>query len=389
MRESESVAMRYWTINGRFLTQPLTGVQRYARQIVSALDQLLVQGHPLARNLKVEILRPPGTANDLALEKIELRVAGRGSGYVWEQVDLPRHARGGIMSLCNVGPLAAKRQVLCIHDLNTFLAPESYSWKFRALYRHLLPALGNMASKIVTVSHFSAGQIARFGVAPASKIAVIPNGREHALGWVPRHSAATRAVAGDDTIVLLGSPAPHKNVAMMLGLAEELAAAGLRLAVVGSLDARVFSSSLAGTKASNVLWLGRLTDGEIAALLQDCLCLAFPSFTEGFGLPPLEAMTVGCPVVASDRASLPEICADAALYAPPDQPRQWLAHFLDLRSNTGLRSVLRRRGRAAAQRYSWPGSAELYLQVLAEIDGVPQTSAELSLGRAREIAAVS
>lgn len=381
--------MRHWTINGRFLTQPLTGVQRYARQIVLALDQLMLRGHPLAQNLKVEILRPPGDADDLALQKIELRVAGRSSGYAWEQVELPRHARGGIVSLCNIGPLAAKRQVLCIHDVNTLLAPESYSWKFRALYRCLLPALGATASRIVTVSHFSAGQIARFGIAPSSKIAVIPNGREHAQDWVPRHSARTRAVAGRDTIVLLGSPAPHKNVAMLLGLAEQLAAAGLRLAVVGSLDARVFSAGLAGAGSPNVRWLGRLTDGEIAALLQDCLCLAFPSLTEGFGLPPLEAMTLGCPVVVSDRASLPEICADAALYARPDQPEQWLAHFIGLRRNAELGRALRGRGRVAAERYSWSRSGELYLQVLAEMDGVPQTRAEVSLGRECEIAAVS
>jgi glycosyltransferase involved in cell wall biosynthesis len=380
---------RHWTINGRFLTQQVTGVQRYAGEIVSALDQLMAQGHPLARDLEVEIVRPPGTAQDLALERIGLRVAGRSSGYLWEQIELPSYARGGIVSLCNVGPLLAKRHVLCIHDLNTLLAPASYSWKFRALYRRLLPTLGGMASRVVTVSRFSANQIARFGIAPQSKITVIPNGCEHALRWVARHSEATRAAAGENTIVVIGSPAPHKNVAMLLGLAGELAAVGLRLAVVGSLDARVFASSRMEPLASNVIWLGRLADGEIAALLKDCLCLAFPSFTEGFGLPALEAMAVGCPVVVSDRASLPEVCADAALYAPPDEPKRWLARFIELKRDTALRRELRRCGSAAAHRYSWPRSAELYLEVLAEIDGVPVTAEGLSRGRERESAALT
>lgn len=380
---------RAWTINGRFLTQPLTGVQRYAREIVSALDQLMAQGHPLARDLKVEIVGPPGAAQDLALERIEQRVAGRSSGYVWEQFELPAYARGGIVSLCNVGPLLAKRHVLCIHDVNTLLAPASYSWQFRALYRRLLPTLGSRASRVVTVSRFSAAQIARFAIAPQTKIAVIPNGREHALRWAARHSEATRAVAGDSTIVVIGSPAPHKNVAMLLGLADELAAAGLKLAVVGSLDAKVFASSQAGSVASNVYWLGRLTDGEIAALLTDCLCLAFPSFTEGFGLPALEAMAVGCPVVVSDRTSLPEICAGAALYAPPDEPKRWLARFLELKRDAGLRRELRRRGRAAAQRYSWPRSAELYLELLADIDGVPRAVAGISEDTERQIASLT
>lgn len=361
---------RAWTINGRFLTQPVTGVQRYAREIVKALDRLMSAGHPLARDLEMDIVRPPGDAPDLEVEHIELRIAGHSSGYLWEQAELPAIARGGIVSLCNVGPLAAKKQVLCIHDVNTWLSPASYSWKFRALYRSLLPALGNRASKVVTVSHFSADQIARFGIAPAERIDVIPNGREHALRWEARHSAATRAAAGESTIVVIGSPAPHKNVAMLLGLADRLAAQGLKLAVVGALDARIFAHCGAAPVAPNVHWLGRLTDGEIAALLSDCLCLAFPSLTEGFGLPALEAMSLGCPVVASDRASLPEICDDAALYAPPDEPSRWLARLIELKTDGGLRRDLRRRGRLTVQRYSWPRSAELYLEALAEIDGV-------------------
>ncbi len=368
--------MRHWTINGRFLTQPVTGVQRYARAIVVALDRHLAQEHPLGRDLELEIVAPPCAENDLGLERIEFRKVGRGSGHLWEQIELPRVARSGLVSLCNVGPLAAHRQVLCIHDVNPRLAPQSYSRAFRTLYRMLLPALGARAARVATVSQFSAEQIVHFGIAPKRKVTVIANGREHALRWIAQHSAATQAVAGRQTILVVGSPAPHKNVAMMMGLAGDLAVAGLQLAVIGSLDARVFASRQAADAPANVKLLGRLADGEMAALLKDCLCLAFPSFTEGFGLPPLEAMTLGCPVVVSDRASLPEICADAALYAPPDQPKRWLAHFIELGRNTALREELGRRGRAAAERFSWDRSAELYLRAMAEIDGLPEVHLE-------------
>ena len=369
---------RHWTINGRFLTQPVTGVQRYAREITSALDRLLVERHPWARDLSIDIVCPPGARQDLPLRRIAVRATSRGSGYSWEQFELPAAARGGLLSFCNVGPIIANRHVLCIHDVNTFLAPASYSWKFRALYRWLLPTLGRAASRVVTVSNFSAAQIARLGIAPPSKVTVIPNGREHASRWISRHSSSTRAVAGDQTIMVIGSPAPHKNVGMLLGLSKELAAAGLKLAVVGSLDAKVFASSQVAEVERSVWWLGRVTDAEIAALLQDCLCLAFPSLTEGFGLPALEAMTLGCPVVVSDRASLPEICADAALYGPPDEPLRWLAHFLALKEDRELRIEMRRRGMAAAQRYSWSQSAERYLEVLAEADGVPLSSGKVA-----------
>ena len=379
---------RHWTINGRFLTQPVTGVQRYAREITSALDRLLAEGHPWASDLSIEIVCPPGAKQDLRLEKIAVRSTGRGSGYYWEQLELPAAARGGILSFCNVGPLTANRHVLCIHDVNTFLSPASYSWKFRALYRWLLPALGRAVSRVVTVSNFSAAEIGRLGIAPRSKVTVIPNGREHALRWIGRHSPSTRAAAGEQTIVVIGSPAPHKNVGMLLGLARDLAAAGLKLAVVGSLDAKVFASSQASQVDRSVCWLGRVTDAEIAALLQDCLCLAFPSLTEGFGLPALEAMALGCPVVVSDRASLPEVCADAALYAPPDEPHRWLAHFLELKKDRELRLELGHRGMAVAQRYSWALSAERYLEVLAEVDGVPLSHDKVTRAERRELAAI-
>jgi glycosyltransferase involved in cell wall biosynthesis len=369
---------RHWTINGRFLTQPVTGVQRYAREITSALDRLLTERHPWARDLSIDIVCPPGAKHDLPLRRITVRATSRGSGYYWEQFELPAAARCGLLSFCNVGPIIANRHVLCIHDVNTFLAPASYSWKFRTLYRWLLPTLGRAASRVVTVSNFSASQIARLGIALPSKVTVIPNGREHASRWISRHSPSTRAVACDRTIVVIGSPAPHKNVAMLLGLSKDLAAAGLKLAVVGSLGAKVFASCQVGEVERSVFWLGRVTDAEIAALLQDCLCLAVPSLTEGFGLPALEAMALGCPVVVSDRASLPEICADAALYGPPDEPHRWLAHFLALKEDRELRIEMRRRGIAAAQRYSWSQSAERYLQVLAEVDGVPLSSGKVA-----------
>jgi len=118
----------------------------------------------------------------------------------------------------------------------------------------------------------------------------------------------------------IGSAAPHKNVGLVLDMADRLAEAGLRIAIVGMSDSRVFKSGPTSAKARNVHWLGRISDGELVALLGDSLCLAFPSLTEGFGLPALEAMAVGCPVVVSDRASLPEVCGNAALFAPPDDP---------------------------------------------------------------------
>lgn len=361
---------RRWTINGRFLTQPITGVQRYAREIVCALDSLIAEQHPFARGLEMVIVVPPGAESLRNLDAIDCRSIGRFGGHAWEQVVLPAKLDGGgLLSLCNTGPLAARKHIVCIHDANIWNAPHSYSLLFRTLYRALLPALSRSAWEVATVSLYSQREIMRHRIAPAGRTFLAPNGHEHALRWRPRHSEATRAAASRDTIVLIGSSAPHKNTGLILGMAGRLGAAGLRLAIVGQSDPRVFSSSGPRAEVSNVSWLGRVSDGELSALLQDSMCLAFPSLTEGFGLPALEAMAVGCPVVVSDRASLPEVCGDAALDAPPDDANAWFERFIQLQNSQPLRFQMVSKGRARISRFSWRASALRYLQSMAEADG--------------------
>jgi glycosyltransferase involved in cell wall biosynthesis len=359
---------RQWTINGRFLVQPITGVQRYAREMLLALDALLSCRRDLARDLEIDLVMPPGAASLPALSAIRARTVGNIGGHVWEQCILPAYVRGGLLSFCNTGPLAVTKQLVCIHDLNTRNYPDSYSWAFRGYYRAMLPALGRTATTIATVSNYSASQIKRYRVAPGKQIFVAPNGHEHAMRWTPRHSQATLQAASPNTIVLLGSSAPHKNMDLLLRLSQRLADAGMRIAVVGSTDQRVFTGGAAIRDGGNVQWLGRISDDNLAALLQDSMCLAFPSFEEGFGLPPLEAMTVGCPVVSSDRASMPEICADAALYASPDDPEAWMGCFLRLQGDRDLRRAMKVIGSVQASRFRWSDSAERYLVAMARMD---------------------
>jgi hypothetical protein len=118
--------------------------------------------------------------------------------------------------------------------------------------------------------------------------------------------------------------------------------------------------------APNVHVIGSVTDHDLAFLMDRAVCLAFPSWTEGFGLPILEAMARGCPVVSSDRASMPEVCGEAALMAAPDDPAAWVRHIHALLESSDLRQELIERGRERARLYSWSDTAAGYIELMRE-----------------------
>ncbi|TPI81963.1 glycosyltransferase family 1 protein [Mesorhizobium sp. B2-8-9] len=373
---------RRWTINGRFLSQPTTGVQRYAREIVRSLDTLIAERAPLTRGLELSLHCQPGSS-EIPLNSIDRHEIGSTGGHLWEQTELATSLHGsGLLSLCNTGPLLYRKHIVCIHDANVWNAPQSYSLAFRTAYKALLPCLGKTACSISTVSNFSLGELVRRGIVPGRKAFVAVNGHEHVLLWKPEHSAPTRMAASRDTIVMIGSAAPHKNMDLILGMADRLGKAGLKIAVVGMSDSHVFKSRSVRAEARNIHWLGRICDSELAALLMDSLCLAFPSLTEGFGLPVVEAMALGCPVVVSERASLPEVCGNAALYAAADNRDAWFDRFIALRNSEALRLQLTRKGKTRASAYSWKASALRYLQAMAVADGI---DTETNVVRIREL----
>ena len=174
-------------INGRFLTQPMTGVQRYAMNVTRAMSAALS-----ARGESAPLLSVPD-AEDPRLAGTPLRTVGPAAGHAWEQFVLPRAWPGRLLNLCNTAPALKTDQVVCIHDANVFNAPESYSASFRTFYRTLQPLLARRAARIATVSTFSAGQIANHLSVRASDIAVLPNGHEHVHAWDPRQ--AVRALS--------------------------------------------------------------------------------------------------------------------------------------------------------------------------------------------------
>lgn len=361
-----------FAVNGRFLTQPVTGVQRYARNVVMALDRALAANGSTAQILipaaaKVAAAADPGLAG---LANMSLVASGAGGGHAWEQGALPFLWPGRLLNLCNTAPAMKADQVVCLHDVNVHATPDSYSLAFRTAYAWLQPLLARCAARITTVSHASARQLARHLPVKASEIAVLPNGHEHALEWQPeRARLAPEAVAdiaarGRRFALALGSSARHKNLALLAEIAPALDALGIDIVIAGGGGAIFAESDIVA--APNLRQIGRVEDDDLAWLLDRALFLAFPSWTEGFGLPIIEAMARGCPVISSNRASMPEVCGDAALMASPDDPAAWTRHAEALSGSAGLRSELAGKGLERARLFSWRETANGYLALVQE-----------------------
>jgi glycosyltransferase involved in cell wall biosynthesis len=342
-------------VNGRFLGQGMTGVQRFAAEVTGALA---------ASGAALRLLAPPGAP--AALGGVPVEIVGRRTGQAWEQLDLPRAAGGDLLlNLGNTAPLArGARQVVVIHDAGVFDTPESYSLPFRSWYRALHLALPRLGARVVTVSEFSRGRLAaRLRLDPA-RIAVMPEGGEHVLrvpadaGVLARHGLAPGGYA-----LAVGTRAAHKNLGALRDAAALLASRGLVLAVAGAVQGGVFSGP-ADAEGAAVRLLGRVTDAELRALYENALGLVFPSRYEGFGIPPLEAMWCGCPVLASRAGAVPEVCGDAALWFDADGPAGPAAALARLLDEPGLGDRLRAAGRSRAALYSWDAAARRLLEIV-------------------------
>lgn len=351
-------------VNGRFLGQRTTGAQRYARELLKAID--IVLGERIGQSISsFTVLTPPGTPRSLQLTAMAVREIGRFQGHLWEQVELAGHSRQDLLlNLCNTAPLAGRRMIATILDASVYAVPEAYSLPFRTWYRILIPMLARRSRRVVTISDFSRTELQRYAGIPAARISVIPASGEHILEVAADASVLDRLRLRSHGFVLaVSSRSSHKNVAGVARAAALLTGRDLEVVLAGGSNSRVFNEE-AGAGHARLRSIGYVSDAELRALYQHAACFVYPSFYEGFGLPPLEAMTCGCPVVVSRAASLPEVCGEAAMYCDPHDPADIARAVNEVVSDAVLRDDLRRRGAERAALFSWKRSACAMLDIV-------------------------
>jgi glycosyltransferase involved in cell wall biosynthesis len=362
----KSTPARGLVINGRFLGRRATGVDRFAFETVRALDELLKTDDPIVADLRAELVVPEtlvGLKNPFT--RIALRAVGAGHGMRWEQLSLPRAANGSLLlNLCNSGPLFCRQQVTVLHDAAPMRVPESYSRAFTAWYRVMAPRIGQIARRVLTVSEFSRRELCDAYRIPASKIGVVPESGEHMLRVREGEHKPYGAAAQRPYVLAVGSLNRHKNFKLVSDAARLIGDANFDIVVVGGGDPRVYGTAQEPLP-DFVRHLGYVADEDLNALYRHAACFVYPSRYEGFGLPPVEALALGCPVIASRLPSVVEACGDAVLYVSPDDPRELAGLLERVTTDEALRNALRVKGNARTAELTWRATAVKLLEEIS------------------------
>lgn len=342
-------------VNGRFLSQPLSGVQRYAEEVLNALDSTSI-----AKRLVV--LTPRNIQRLPDWGSIRVRKVGGLTGHAWEQVELPLHAKGLLLNFVSSGPIVKRNQIVTFHDAAIFDRPELFSKGYVKAHRILRPLLARRARKIITVSQFSLERLADTLGVSRERFEIIPNGCEHVLAVEAKPHVLANAGLKPGRYGLCVGATPNKNLVAAVRAFEAAGVPDFKIAAVGAKASGVFAEGQAVDRPWFVR-LGRVDDGELRALYENAAFFAFPSRYEGFGIPPLEAMRLGCAVIANRSSAIVDTVGDAAILVDVDD----VAAFAEaIRSVclTDRREELIQAGNRRASQFTWATAAEKWISLI-------------------------
>lgn len=304
----------------------------------------------------------------------------------WQQIELPRRARRAKAEILHVTGFDAPKfkpcpVVLTVHDLIGALFPQQFPPAARFYWAKWLPRSIRWADAVIADSQCTRADIIRLTGLPAEKITVIPLA-VHPAFLQPRNAYAIRKIRREFSLprrfaLYTGTLEPRKGLDTLLrafasladNVTHNLVIAGKR----GWYTEELLSLVVRYGLERRVKLLGYVPDAELPHLYAAAEVFVFPSRYEGFGLPPLEAMACGTPVVCSNAASLPEVVGEAALLVPPDDPEALAGRLFQVMTSRKLRADLRERGHIQATRFTWEAAARqtlaVYQQVLAKASG--------------------
>lgn len=342
-------------VNARFLTQQITGVQRFAIEISKVLHRL---------NPDIVFVSPGRILNNDLAKELQAVVVGKNTGTVWEQVDLRRYLIANekplLVNFCNTGMLFYKKQIVTIHDMSYKVNPKWFSKSFYNWYNYLIPHVANNSLRIFTVSNSSKNDIVKYlGISPGN-INVIYNSSN--LNTNNNFEATEKG----KYLLSVSSLDPRKNLDGIIKAFKALNS-NVKLIIVG-LKSDNFGPALNDNLLNhNIIVKGYVSDAELSSLITHAEAFVYMSFYEGFGLPPVEAMSLGCPVIVSDIPAHKEICANGALYANPYNVDDIRGKISRLLSDDELRQNLIAAGKQNINRFSWFISANEVLKNINEI----------------------
>ena len=348
------------------------GTETYASGLLSGLSRIVsTEDFLIFVNEQAEDWQLPPGEN---FRRVVCPVSGlnRFKRFVYEQSILPRLLReynvDVLHSLGYVSPLLAHcPTIVTIHDLNFRVSGNGMSLIRRMSLELFVRQSAMRARTILTVSEFSRAQILETFKVQAQKVVVTYLGPRPLPGANPSHrrdSEALRYVQSKVPYILaFSSRSRNKNLGQLIrafALLGERLTHPHQLVLVGHppSEGGILSVIKSLSLQEKVIWTGYLDDNSLHSLLKGAQMLVFPSFYEGFGLPVLEAMQSGVPVVCSNRASLPEIAGEAALYFDPSSVEDMAEKIARVASSMILQDELRQRGYENVKRFSWVDTAQ-------------------------------
>lgn len=349
-------------VNARFLTQPITGTQRFAIELSLELKKLLPQ---------LVFLCPDKILHHSIAEELNVKIIGKSkNGLFWEQVELPLFLKEKddplLVNLCNLAPLFYSNNLVTILDLSFLHHPEWFSRKSSLLYNFIIPKVALRAKHIVTISEYSKEDISKTLCINLEKISTV-------YPYIPPFFLNRKKVLFDNPygnyILSVSSIDPRKNFVNLIKAFKQAKLVDTKLLIVGQ-ESKTFANADLKMLIENdptIVFTGYIEDYKLIQLYENAKIFVYPSLFEGFGIPPLEAMACDCPTLVSNTTSLPEVCKDASEYVDPNDVESICYGIKRVLDNEGLQIKLREKGRERVQYFKSQNSAHIMASLITSI----------------------